>query len=372
MAVVLLVLGFFLIWPVLLLIINSFNVDAYSVLGERAWGLEHWRDAWSMPELVLVPLGNSVMIWALVVGISFPIAVLISWVLARTNIPFSRTIELMFWVSFMMPDIATTLAWMMLLGPGGYGLVNTGLERLPFIDDSPFNILSVPGIVWAHLMANGISIKVILLTPAFRNIAASMEEVRGASNVLTMMRVTLPLMVPPMALVFALQLLHVFQSFEIEILLGRPFDFYVHSTQIYGLIHGQELPTIGLASVLAILTLVVIAIIVPVQRWIFQRGRYATITGGFRPGLIDLGLWKLPVLGVIGFLIVLLTAGPATVLLLASFMTHWGYFNAIPTYTLGHWGAVLTDDPFLTALRTTLILSVTAAIIGPLLFSIIA
>ena len=32
-----------------------------------------------------------------------------------------------------------------------------------------------------------------------------------------------------------------------------------------------------------------IALIIPLQRWILERRRYTTITGSFRPGLIDLG-----------------------------------------------------------------------------------
>ena len=367
MAVVLLLLGFYLIWPALLLVINSFDARADWFVGERQWGLQHWRDAWATPGL-LVSLGNSIMIWALVVGISFPVAVVISWVLARTNIPFSRTIEFLFWVSFMMPGIATTIAWIILLNPYS-GFINIGLEKLPFINGSLFNIFSVPGIVWAHLMANGISIKVILLTPAFRNMDATMEEVSGASNVLTMMRVTLPYMISPMALVFGLQLLHVFQSFETEFLLGLHFDFYVHSTKIFELVRQYDY---GLATVLASLTLLVIAVIIPVQRWLIQRRPYTTITGSFKPGLIDLGAWKIPVFAITGFLIVLLTIGPAILLLFSSFMTGIGYFNAVPTYTLDHWQFVLTHDLFLKALRTTLILSITVAILGPLLFSLIA
>ena len=367
MAVVILLLGFYLIWPALLIVINSFDAGVDWFVGEREWGLQHWRDAWSTPGL-LVSLGNSMMIWAFVMGISFPVAVVISWVLARTNIPFSRTIEFLFWVSFMMPGIATTIAWITLLDPD-IGLINMGLEKLPFINDPPFNIFSVPGIVWAHLMANGISIKVILLTPAFRNMDATMEEVSGTSNILTMMRVTLPYMVSPMALVFGLQLLHIFQSFETEFLLGLPFDFYVHSTKIYRLAHQFDY---GLAMVLASLTLVVIAIIIPVQRWTIHRHRYAAITGSRKPGLIDLGPWRLPAFGIIGSLIVLLAIGPPIWLLFGSFMTKWGYFNAVPLYTLEHWELVLSDDFFLGALRTTLILSITAEILGPLLFSLIA
>ena len=82
----------------------------------------------------------------------------------------------MFWVSYMIPGISVTIAWIMLLDPQ-LGFINIGLQKLfPSVKEGPFNIFSVAGILWAHLMANGIALKVMLLTPAFRNMDASMEE----------------------------------------------------------------------------------------------------------------------------------------------------------------------------------------------------
>ena len=372
MAGVILVLGFYLIYPVLLLLINSFNVAPSWFSGSPEWGLDHWRTALNQRS-ILTSLWNSIMIWGLVVGISFPIAVLIAWTLARTNIPHSHSIEFLFWVSFMMPGISTTLAWIALMDPD-LGFLNLLIEKLPFVEQGPFNIFSVPGIVWAHIMANGISIKVMLLTPAFRNMDASLEEaarVSGASNIRTMFRVTLPLMISPMALVFALQLLRIFQSFETEYLLGGPIDFYVYSTKIFGLVRSDS-PDYGGATVLASLTLVIIAVIIPMQRWIIQRKRYTTITGSFKPGLLDLGRLRTPLFVSTITLLFLLTIGPVLVLIMGSFMTRMGYFQINDVWTVVHWTNVLTDNLFRQALVTTLLLATTSAIISPLLFSLIA
>ena len=372
MAGVLLVLGFYLIWPVMLLLINSFNTAPDWFVGDRQWGLSNWSEGFRQPGLVL-SLWNSVMIWGLVVGISFPIAVIISWTLARTNIPHSHKIEFMFWVSFMTPSISVTLAWITLLDPS-LGFINIWLTKLPFIDEAPFNIFSVPGIVWAHIMANGISIKVMLLTPAFRNMDVSMEEaarVSGASNIRTMIRITLPLMISPMALVFALQLLRIFQSFETELLLGTPFGFEVYSTKIFALVRAP-IPDYGQATVLASMTLLVVALIIPVQRWILQRRRYTTITGSFKPGLIDLGKWRQPVFIITASLLFMLTIAPVISLTVGSFMTRAGYFTLNEVWTLNHWVVVLGDNVFQKALVTTLILAITAALLSPLLFSIVA
>jgi iron(III) transport system permease protein len=370
MAVVLSTLGFFFIWPVLLLLFNSFNTATDWFVQSRSWGLSHWVNAFQRPGL-LTSLYNSILIWMLTMAVSFPVGIAIAWTLARTRIPFSHTLEFLFWISYMVPSLPTTIAWITLLDPD-LGLLNQALKKLPLIEQGPFNIFSIPGIVWANLMAHGISIKVMLLTPAFRNMDSTLEEaarVGGASNLRTLFKVTLPLMISPMILVFALQLLRVFQSFETEYLLGLPFEFFVYSTKIYALVR-DPIPNYGEATVLASITLLIIMLIIPLQRWILERRRYTTITGSFRPGLIDLGWWNPVAFGLIGLLLVLLTVGPLCVLVLGSFMNRIGYF--VLGFTLEHWRYVLSDPVFAKALRTTMILGVTAAVTSPLLFSVIA
>jgi iron(III) transport system permease protein len=193
--------------------------------------------------------------------------------------------------------------------------------------------------------------------------------VGGAGNLRTLFKVTLPLMISPMIMVFALQLLRVFQSFETEYLLGMPFGFFVYSTKIYSLIRNQ-VPNYGEATVLASITLTMIVLIIPLQRRILERRRYTTITGSFRPGLIDLGAGNYLCCGALLLLLVLLTLGPLCILVAGSFMTRIGYFTL--GFTLDHWKLVLNDPVFLKALRTTLILGGTAALVSPLLFSMLA
>ena len=372
MAIVLIAMGFYLIFPVFLLLVISFNT-AYDVFfGPVQWGLANWRVAFTQPG-ILSALGNTFMVWGLTMGISMPSAVLISWVLARTRIPQSNGIEFMFWIAYMIPSLATTFGWITLMDPD-LGMLNTLLLQLPFVDQAPFNIYSVPGIVWVHLMGNGIALKVMLLTPAFRNMDASFEEaakVGGATNVMTMVRVTLPLMVVPITLVFALQLMKMFTSFETELLLGTHFNFFVYSTYIFNLVR-MDPPAYGQATVLASLTMLGIALIIPFQRWVLQRKRYTTISAGFRPGLIDLGRWKYAILAALSVLIFILTLAPMASLIMGSFMFKAGYFGLVNDFTTLHWESVLTHRVFLKAATVTMALGIMAAIASPLLFSLLA
>ena len=373
MAMVILVLGTYLLAPVAILVAMSFNVADNVLVPPYELGLSNWVDSWDHP-LLFQSLWNSFMIWVLTVAISMPAAIAISWVLARTNIRWSQALEYLFWAAFLFPSLSSTIGWIMILDPE-VGYANRLLEFLPFVEKGPFNIFSIPGIVWARLMADGIAYKVMLLTPAFRNMDRALEEaatVSGASNWRTMWRITLPMMASPIALVFALQLLRVFQGFETEQLLGAPWGFFVYSTFIFRLVNVETPPLFAEAVVLAMVTFALIAAIIPLQRWILQRRHYTTLTGAFKPGQVDLGRWKTAVLAAIVGLIGTLTVLPLITLVLGSFMARSGFFQTTPLWTLDHWRFVLNDPLFLRALRTTCVLSVCAGIGSPILFSLIA
>ena len=373
MAATILVIGGYLVFPILILLVLSFNTARDILVGPAVWGLSNWTDAWDHP-LLLRSLWNSFTVWFLVAIISFPIGTAIALILARTRVPFSHGLEVLFWVAFIFPTISSTLGWIMLMTPG-WGFLNKAVEMLPFVDKGPFNIYSLPGIIWARLMADGIAFKVILLTPAFRNMDAALEEaarVSGASSLRTMLRVTLPVMIGPIVLVLALQLIRVFQGFETEFLLGARWNFFVYSTLIFRLVGGEAIPQYGSAIVLASLTFLIIALVVPFQRWVLGRKSYTTVVGTFKPGLIDLGRWRWATFGAIAFLIFILTALPTLVLIVGSFMSRVGFFNTTEVWTFRHWEFVLSNHAFIKALRTTVILAVTAAFASPILFSVLA
>lgn len=371
MAVLIIGFGFYILYPVILVFINSFNIAGIGQPTE--WSLDNWRIAFTQPG-IWTAVWHTFMIYFLYTGIGFPVAVLIAWTLARTNVKWSYGLEFMFWVSFMMPSIATTVGWTLLLDPYR-GMLNQAIVLLPFIDEHPFNIYSIEGIIFAHLMGGTISGKVMLLTPAFRNMNVALEEaarVSGASNIKTLMRVTLPVMIPPMAVVFMLNVVRIFSSFEVEQILGRPFHFFVFSTKIYQFVREFDPPQYGSATALASITLVLIAVIIPVQRWLLSRRQYTTVSGQFKPGLIDLGRYKWLVFGALAVLLAMLVVIPALTLIGGSFMTRVGFFQSQPTYTIEHWRQVWLSPVFIKAFRTTLILAFSTAIISPLLFSVIA
>ncbi|MGE5538611.1 MAG: ABC transporter permease [Gemmatimonas sp.] len=372
MAMLILLFGFYIVYPIALIFIQSFNA-AGIIAGEYRFSIENWVKAYQDPS-TFGSLLNTIIVYFSYTAISFPVAVLISWIIARTKIPFSRGLEFMFWVSFMLPGLTTTIGWTLMLDPY-FGFLNVWLKDLGLVDGPVFNIYSVEGIVFAHLMGSAISQKVMLLTPAFRNMNVTLEEagrISGAGRLRTMMRVTLPVMVPAMVVVFMLNLVRMFNSFETEQILGTPIKFYVYSTEIYNLVHRVGPSAYGQATALASLTLVIILALIPLQRWLFTRRNYTTVSSNYRAGVTSLGALQPVAFAFVLTVALLLTAVPVLTLLGGSFMTRAGFFQATPTYTLNHWHLVLSDPIFFRALETTFILALTTAIVAPLLFSMVA
>jgi iron(III) transport system permease protein len=368
MAAFILAFGFWIIYPIILTLMMSFNS---APLGQEAvWTLDNWVKAWTDPG-AFPSLWNTIKIYLLNTVIGFPIAVLVSWALARTKMPYSHGLEFMFWVSFMLPNISTTIGWTFLLDPES-GLLNVGLSYLGL---GPFNIYSVSGIVFAHLMSNQISQGVMLLTPAFRNMDLALEEAgrtSGSSTLRTMFRITLPLMMPPILVVFMLKMSRMMQSFEIEQILGTPINFFIYSTKIYNYMRLQEPPEYGVAAALASVTLLVVAFIIVLQKQILGRRQYTTVTGQYRPGVVDLKRMQPVAFALIAVLVAMLTVIPTVTLIGGSFMTRVGFFEATPMLTTQHWELVLNDRGFMQALITTLIMSTTTAVVSPILFSFVA
>jgi iron(III) transport system permease protein len=363
-------LGFYVLYPLILILINSFNTA--SIAEPPAYGLTAWQEAFRDPS-IWQSLWNSVKIGIVLQLIALPAGILISWLLARTNIYFANYLEFGFWISFIMPNLATTFGWMLLLDPNT-GLINTQLRDLPFLGGLNFDIYSFSGIIWAHLMANGISTKVMLMTPAFRRMDASMEEasrMSGANPLMTMVRITIPAMTPVIVVVFLLSVIRIFSSFETELLLGVPWGFYVYATKIVDLAR-QEPPLINQAAALGSVILLFLVAFIPLQRRLISRRQFTTVTGQFKPKLIDLGVWRMPATLFVGFTVFLLDLVPILSVLGGSFMTRFGFFNLSKTWTTDYWRMALTDIRILQGLQNTLIIAVSAALIGALCFSLVA
>jgi iron(III) transport system permease protein len=370
MAVLIGVMGFYVVYPLILILINSFNTA--TIAEEPVYGLKAWQEAFSEAG-IWRSLWNSVRIGIVLQIVALPLGIFISWLISRTNILGANLFEFGFWISFFLPSLATTFGWMLLLDPST-GLINSWLRQIPFMNGLNFDIYSFSGIIWTHVVTHGISTKVMLLTPAFRRMDASLEEasrMSGASSLTTLIRITVPAMTPVIVVVFLLSVIRIFSSFETELLLGVPWGFYVYSTKIVDLAR-QEPPLVNQAAALGSVILIFLVAFIPLQRRLIARRHFTTVTGQFKPKIIDLGLWRYPATAFVGLVIFILDVVPILSVLGGSFMTRFGFFNLPKTWTSEYWRMALTDPRILQGLQNTLLIACSAALFGVCFFSMVA
>jgi iron(III) transport system permease protein len=368
--VVLLGVAFCVVYPLLLVILESFQV---APPGQPArYGLDGWRAALSEP-LLRTALLNTLKVTLVRQVVSLAFAMLIAWLLARTDLPGRNWIEFAFWAAFFLPSLTVTLSWILLLDPD-YGLVNVGLAKLGLVSHGPFNIYSFWGIVWVHVITGSLTVKVILLTPAFRNMNAAFEEaarVAGAGTVRAALSITVPVMAPAVLSVFLLGTMVSLQTFEVEQVLGVPFRFFVYSTTIYDLLV-TRVPRYDAATALAVVVMAAMLPLVFTQQWLTGGRRYTTVTAQFQRRRYALGRWRWPLFALMLGALLIVLAVPMVFALLGTFMKLFGFFEIPDPWTLRNWRNVLTDELFLHSLRNTVVLASGTAVAAVLLHSLIA
>lgn len=367
----LLIVAMVAVYPILQVVIQSFQT---SRPGEEArWALDGWQSVLSDRSLQTAAW-NTVTVAVVRQTIALVVAVFIAWLLARTDIPGGRVFEFLFWIAFFFPSLTVTLGWVFLLDPR-FGVINQGLAAmgLTAMGIGPFNIFSFWGIVWVHLVGTSIAIKVMLLTPVFRNMNSSFEEasrVAGASSFGTAMRIFVPIMLPAIVAVEFLALLRSLEAFEIEQILGTPIRFFVASTWIYDTL-AQVRPRFDSVAALSVVMIGIGLAFVVLQRAIIGNRRYTTITGQFQGNVIKLGKMRWVAFGFMVVMVFLIVAVPIFSSLLATFMKKFGFFTADP-WTMNNWSTAFNDRLLIRALQNTIVLALSTAVGSLVIFSLIA
>ena len=354
------------VYPVAQIVLQSFQSSAPG--GDVVWSLAGWQ-------ALLAERGLQTAIWntisltlvrqflALIVGI------FIAWLLARTDVPGRRVFEFLFWLAFFFPSLTITLSWIFLLDPR-FGLVNQVLNSMHI---GPLNIFSFWGIVWVHLIGNSLAIKVMLLTPVFRNMNSTYEDaarVSGASTFRTTLRIFLPLMLPVIVAVEFLALLRSFEAFEIEQILGTPARFFVASTWIYDTL-SQIRPRYDAVAALAVVVILASVALIAIQRAILGTRHYTTITGQYQVRLVRLGWTRWFAFGFLVLLVLLAVGVPIVCSVAATLMKKFGFFTSQP-WTFQNWQTALQDPLLLRALQNTIVLALSTALVSLVIFSLIA
>jgi iron(III) transport system permease protein len=366
----LIVVGFLVLTPLFLMILNSFQTARPGQ--PIVWGMEGWVKAFNTPG-ILKAINNTFTLAITRQTIALFVGAFFAWLIARSDIPMKGMLEFFFWLSFFLPALPETMGWILLLDPK-YGLLNQGLMSLGVISNPLFNIYSFWGIVWAH-MGGTISVKVMLLAPAFRNLDAALEEaskISGASGWRTFFRIVIPVMMPAILVTTILGIIRSMEAFEIELLLGTPIGLQVYSTKIHELVTWEP-PQFAPAMALSSVFLGVLLLMVALQRRYIAQRNYETVTGrGFSIRPTHLGRWRYPAFALVLTFALIVTIVPTFLLLIGTFMRLFGFFSIADPWTLDNWRATLNDPVLLRSLWNTLAIGLGAGVIGVLFYALIA
>jgi iron(III) transport system permease protein len=355
--------------PIGFVVVNAFNV---APPGEGfKFGLEGWREAFAAPR-TLNALAFS-FLFSIRSFIGLALAFLISWALVRVQLPTRTFIEFSLWLAWFLPALPMTMGWILLLDPQ-YGLVNQGLRWIPFFPELVLNIYSFFGILWIQLTLFTVPVMTILLTPAFRQFDASLEEsarVCGANSITTVRRILFPLFVPSIIVVLIASVVRGLESFELEQLLGVPAGIYVYGTRIYDLVNWEP-PRFSQALALSTVFLGVLLLLMYFQQ-IAAHKRYATLTGrGMSFRRIQIGKWRYLVSASLLFFLVVGIYLPLGMVVVGSFMRIFGFFSIKSPFSMTNWLNVIGDPIFLSALKNSFVIGFSVMVAGVTVYSLLA
>lgn len=305
------------------------------------------------------------------------LAIVLSWIIARTDCPFRERLEFLLILSFFFPLLGKVLGWALLLSPQK-GYLNQLLRQLPFFpgDTGPLDIFSYGGLIfvsvtgWATLLT-------IFLVPAFRNMDASLEEsarMCGASQRRTIVRILVPLLRPAILAAFILSLTRLLSSFETEVFLGSSSGIYVLTNKIYERMVQIFPPDFRTGMTMAVLLLVITFGLVLVNWKLLGTREYTTVTGrGYSARPMPLGRLRWPAFGFVVLFFVVSVVLPAAVLIQVSFIRFLGLnIFELDSYTFDNWRRMLTLRVNQAALTNSLIMSVVATTVGMVLYSLVS
>jgi len=360
--------------PLLMLLYGSIRSAPIGEPG-ATYTIQNYVKAYFDKEFYLLLL-NSVYYALGTCTLTFLIGTFLAWVSERTNTPFKKLFVVMSLIPFIIPGILSTISWILLLSPK-IGLINIVIKELLRLENAPFNVYSMWGMIWAesiHLYP----LVFLLMSAAFRNMDTSLEEAAltaGSSTFQTFCKVTLPLMRPAMVSVLLINFIRGIEAFEVPALIGVPAKISVFTTKIFLAIH-QFPSDFGLAGAYAVTLLAISTVGVLIYGRITRKEeRFATVTGkGYRPRVIDLGPWKWVTLGIASLIFFLAVILPVFVLLWSSFIPYYGVpsWELAAKMTLANYQYIINYPLAWTAFKNSFYLSVGSATLVMLLTSVIA
>jgi iron(III) transport system permease protein len=323
-------------------------------------------------------LGSALLLAALVTVLALVAGVLMAFLVARTDMPGRGGFDVLIVVPMFLSPFTGLIAWMVL-----------GSERTGFINVAIINFLKQFGIVstpWIDVWTFGGVVWVMALFYApyaylftvnnLRAMDSSLEEaarMSGASAFQSVLRITLPMMLPSFfaagLLIFVLSA----ETYTIPGIVGSTAGFTTLPWQIY---HDSTVAPLHRAHAAAggtMLLWVTIGGIILQRRMTRVAERFVTIGGkGRRSRPLELGRWRWPAFGLVGSYVLCSVILPLAALLVYSLMKFSSVRFTADLFTIKHYIDLFALPNTREAFANTLLLGVLAGSLCLLIGSIIS
>jgi len=368
-ALLLLILGFLVIYPVLTLLLGALTdtnpvVDGFSL---RHLSIANFLTVLANPN-VAEALFNTLVACGGGTVIAVAIGLLFSWVVVRTNTPFKGLIAAASILPLFAPPLVAGVAWS-ILGSPKTGLINTAFKSAGL--NWHVDLYSLSGLVFVFGIYYAPYVY-MFTSSALRNMDPSLEEaaeISGASAFATLFSVTFPLIMPAIVSGMLLSFIVMLGIYGIPAVLGAPSNINVLTTYIFKLTNWSP-PLYNTAAAVAIILMVVTGFLVFLQQKVLSGRSYTTVAGkAFRPRSLDLGPWRWLTfaLGLIYLLVVVIL--PMLALIVAAFRRFMFIRDAaalfdMRQYSLMHFNSIFDNPLTLNSIYNAVEVGIITAIVG--------
>ena len=366
------VLGFLVIYPVLMLLLGALTdtnpvVDGFSL---SHLSLTNFLTVLANPNVAeallntLIACGGGTLI-AVVIGLLF------SWIVVRTNTPFKGFIAAASVLPLFAPPLVAGVAWA-ILGSPKTGLINTLFKWIGL--DWRIDLYSLSGMVFVFGIYYAPYVY-MFTSSALRNMDPSLEEaaeISGASAFATLFTVTFPLIMPAIVSGMLLSFIVMLGIYGIPAVLGAPTNLAVLTTYIFKLTNWSP-PLYNTAAAVAIILMVVTGALVFLQQKMLSGRSYTTVAGkAFRPRSLDLGRWRWFTFGLGMVYLIVVVVLPSLALIVAAFRKFMFIRDAaslfdMRQYSLMHFNSIFDNPLTLRSIYNAVEVGVITAVVGGVL-----
>jgi iron(III) transport system permease protein len=294
------------------------------------------------------------------------VAAPLGWLVARTDMPFRRTVRVLVMASFVTPPFLGAIAWELLAAPNS-GLLNqlfrdiTGAEAGTHL----FNIYSLTGLIFV-IACYTFPYVFVLVANALDRIPGDLEDastILGGTTSVTARRVTLPLVLPALLAGVLVAFLQAMTLFGSPAILAIPAGIHTMTTKIWSLFQYPPQPQLAAAASLPLLVLTVM--LLRAEQMILGRRGYSIVGGKHgSPRLIRLGKMRWPAVLFCFFILLNPVFLPYGALLNAAFSNSPSQWMSFQNFTLHNLDFVLGLSATKLALKNTFLLGILTATLG--------